>query len=346
MSILGLELGMVLLILLLGFNTGVLSAFFGVGGAFIVTPSLNFLGFSMVQAGATALSFGTITASVAGFKHYLKKNVIFKVGIIIAITATIGVALSEPLYIHLNYLGLADNISRYLYIVMLLSLGIMPLLKKRVNTSKNDNISHSNDNPNFFQKYLIKSSKFDLEKKICSVGLFNMVIVGLLGGFVKVFMGVCGGFFLVPMSVMFLNMKIHKAVGTSLLVILLSNIYAVYLRLSGGNIQIAPIIFLALTAYFGIKIGSKSISNINGSELQVFYSSFLLAMVIGLIMMQLGYERRAMIYNFTLITFVTTIIIIKYYFEFNLIYNRFFKKRFILLVKNNKKIRTLYYKMK
>ncbi|MEJ6951817.1 sulfite exporter TauE/SafE family protein [Natronospora cellulosivora (SeqCode)] len=342
MTILGMDITLIFLIMILGFNTGVVSAFFGVSGSFLVTPSLNILGFPMVQAGATSIAFCTLSSTVAGFKHYMKNNLMIKVGIIIAIISSIGVRISQPLLVYMDSLNLADAFIRNIYIVMLVLLGIAPLLKNR-------NREHSNDSSkksNIFLKYIQRSSNIDLAKGITYISLINMLIIGLLGGFIKVIMGVGGGFFFVPMFALLLNMKTHHAVGTSLLVIILSNLYAVYLHYLSANILLAPIVFLALMAYLGIKIGATAISNIEEHQLRIFYASFLIATAFGVLIMQLGFETIALLYNFSSITLVTTIIVIKYYFGINLIFNSFFKKLFIPYIKNNKTLRFYYNKLK
>lgn len=57
-------------LILIGFNIGVVSGFFGVGGAFILTPLLNILGLPMVSAVGTGLFFAGMVSCVAGIRHY------------------------------------------------------------------------------------------------------------------------------------------------------------------------------------------------------------------------------------------------------------------------------------
>lgn len=64
-----------ILFILLGFNVGILSGFFGVGGCFILTPLLNILGLLMVHAVGTGLFFAVIVSYWGGIRHYLVGNV-------------------------------------------------------------------------------------------------------------------------------------------------------------------------------------------------------------------------------------------------------------------------------
>ena len=70
------------LLILLGFITGILSGFFGVGGCFILTPLLNVLGLPMANAVGTSLFFAVIVSLLGGIKHYLIGNVLISISII------------------------------------------------------------------------------------------------------------------------------------------------------------------------------------------------------------------------------------------------------------------------
>jgi len=89
------NLGNAILLLVIGFCCGVLSGFFGVGGAFILTPTLNILGLPMVNAVATGISFTVISSSIGGIKHYFQKNILLKIGLIVGIITLFGVKASS-----------------------------------------------------------------------------------------------------------------------------------------------------------------------------------------------------------------------------------------------------------
>ena len=72
-----------ILLIFIGFNIGVLSGFFGVGGSFIITPLLNILGLPMINAVGTGLTFSVIVSSFGGIRHYLAGNAIIKISLIV-----------------------------------------------------------------------------------------------------------------------------------------------------------------------------------------------------------------------------------------------------------------------
>jgi uncharacterized membrane protein YfcA len=72
-----------ILLIFIGFNIGLLSGFFGVGGSFIITPLLNILGLPMINSIGIGLTFLVITYSFGGVRHYLTGNTIIKIFLIV-----------------------------------------------------------------------------------------------------------------------------------------------------------------------------------------------------------------------------------------------------------------------
>lgn len=93
-----------LFLILLGFNIGILSGFFGVGGCFILTPLLNIIGLPMVSAVGTGLFFAVVVSFLGGIKHYLAGNAIIKLSIIIGLISFVGIQVSQPLVLCLEKL--------------------------------------------------------------------------------------------------------------------------------------------------------------------------------------------------------------------------------------------------
>ena len=69
-------------LILLGFTVGVIGGFFGVGGAFMVTPALNVFGFPMAYAIGTDMAHIAGKSIVATAKHRKYGNVDMRLGAI------------------------------------------------------------------------------------------------------------------------------------------------------------------------------------------------------------------------------------------------------------------------
>lgn len=302
-----------LLLIMLGFNTGILSGFFGVGGCFILTPLLNILGLPMAQAVGTGLFFAVIVSSLGGFKHYLAGNALIKVSIIMGLLSFVGIRISQPIVIYLDKINLAGSYIRALYIILLLTLGILTL-KKRTNILSND--ARFNLNPlKLFQKLGKFPPRILIEPDGLPVSIWSMVLIALVVGFLQGFLGVGGGFILVPVLILLLNMQPHHAVGTSLVTIVISSIFAAYLYFQDGKVLIPVSLLLGLGSLMGVNFGVSATCNITGDKLKQLYSIFLLLTSIGIALKSLEYNLFSMIYMLILSFSIGLLILFCYYFK-------------------------------
>ena len=116
-----------LILIAIGFSVGVLGGFFGVGGAWVVTPALNGFGFPMAYAIGTDLAHIFGKSIVATAKHRKMGNVDMKLGLISIVGSVIGVEIGARNVMYLTKLGIAGPVVRYIYMFMLFGLGIYML---------------------------------------------------------------------------------------------------------------------------------------------------------------------------------------------------------------------------
>jgi len=302
-----------ILLILLGFNIGILSGFFGVGGCFILTPLLNILGFPMVNAIGTGLFFAVIVSLVGGIKHYLAGNSIIRISLMIGLLSFVGIRLSQPLVIYLDRLHLAEFYIRILYIILLLLLGFLTL-RKNLSDSSHSNLK---DQKKFFLLKWIESipPKIHVESNMLPVSVWLIIIIALLVGFLQGFMGVGGGFILVPMLIIFLDMKPHYAVGTSLATIVISSIFATFLYFQAGKVVVLASLLLCMGSLFGVHFGVSATQYIMGENLKRFYAIFLLLASLGIAMKSFNYHMISICYMLILSIGVGILILIRYYFK-------------------------------
>jgi uncharacterized membrane protein YfcA len=112
-----------LALILLGFTVGVIGGFFGVGGAFMVTPALNVFGFPMAYAIGTDMAHIAGKSIVATFKHRKFGNVDMKLALLMIIGTVLGIELGATLIMWLERIGRIGPIVRVTYMVLLFGLG-------------------------------------------------------------------------------------------------------------------------------------------------------------------------------------------------------------------------------
>ncbi|QDU82580.1 Sulfite exporter TauE/SafE [Polystyrenella longa] len=112
-----------------------------------------------------------------------------------------------------------------------------------------------------------------------------LVLVGLLTGVLSGMFGVGGGFVIVPALVLFSGMKIHRAVGTSLLVIFLISVSGVTSYVAAGReLSLDLTMQFLIGGMFGIWLGGLISRKLKGPTLQkVFATAVVLVAVFVII---------------------------------------------------------------
>lgn len=302
-----------MLFILLGFNVGILSGFFGVGGCFILTPLLNILGLPMASAVGTGLFFAVIVSSLGGIKHYLAGNVLVKVSLIMGLLSFIGIRISQPLVLYLDALQLAGFYIRLLYIILLLALGLLTLKKKTSNTSKYNGVYLKPFK--VFQQFKNLPPKISIEPNTFPISIWPLVMIALVVGCLQGFLGVGGGFILVPVLIVFLNMKPHHAVGTSLVTIVISSSFAAFLYFQAGKVLVPVSLLLGLGSLIGVSFGVSATRNITGEKLKQLYAIFLILASVGIALKSLDYNLFSMGYMLILSIGISLLILFRYYFQ-------------------------------
>ena len=111
------------LLLLLGVMVGNLSGFFGVGGGFLITGGLLVFGVPPVFAVGTGLTLIMGSSLINTLKHRRVGNVDFKLGALMVIGTIPALFAAERLNSHLEEVGIAGPVIRYVYVAFLGTLG-------------------------------------------------------------------------------------------------------------------------------------------------------------------------------------------------------------------------------
>jgi len=119
----------ILLILGMGVGVGVLSGIFGVGGGFLLTPLLFFIGVpSPVAVGTQAAQI--VATSVSGvMAHWRRGNVDFKMGTVLLIGGIVGSTLGVWIFAWLRTLGQIDLVIKLSYVIFLGVIGALMLVE-------------------------------------------------------------------------------------------------------------------------------------------------------------------------------------------------------------------------
>lgn len=279
-------------LLMLGFFVGILGGFFGIGGAFIVTPALNIFGFPMAFAIGTDIAHIFGKSIVATFKHALLRHVDFKLGLIMGLLGMYGVSLGKQSILYLEKIGQVGPIVRMVYIVLLFALGAF-MIKEYYQYTRLDEEQKANAerNKSKLVRWVrgLKVGPFVSfpTSNVKSISLWVIVFLSVFSGFISGFLGVGGGFVRVPIFIYFLGLPTVMAVGTDLFAILITNSWGAYIYALSGKVEIIGALVMLVGAAVGAQIGSVATAYVKGMKIRLYFGITLLLAGAAVLLKQL-----------------------------------------------------------
>ena len=253
----------IFLIVFIGMLVGALSGLFGVGGGFLMTPLLIFLGIPPVVAVGSEAPH-VLASSVSGvIAHWRKKNVDFKMGFFLLSGGIIGSTLGVNLFKLLKTYGQIDIVIQFLFIIFLGFIGISMAFESAKTTLKNYQTT-SAIRTKLHQHSWIHGLPFKLRfhRSKLYISAIPPILIGFFVGVLSAMMGVGGGFIMIPAMVYILGMSTNVVVGTSLFQIIFvtanSTFFQSYLNQT-VDIVLSALMILGgvIGAQIGVRIGTK-----------------------------------------------------------------------------------------
>ena len=264
------------LLLGLGGIVGILSGMFGVGGGFLMTPLLFFIGIPPAVAVATEAN-QIVASSFSGVLAHLKrKTVDLRMGVVLLIGGLIGAALGVQLFNALKAIGQVDLLVKLSYVLFLGIIGslmfvesVRALMKTRGGGSIPTRRKHT----------WVHNLPFKM--KFRTSGLYISVIppilVGVLVGILAAIMGVGGGFIMVPAMIYLLGMPTKVVVGTSLFQIIFVTAFTTLLHATTNyTVDMALAVLLLIGGVVGAQIGARIGVKLKAEQLRVLLALMVL----------------------------------------------------------------------
>ncbi len=262
----------ILIILLSGLFVGFLSGLFGVGGGFLMTPILIFLGIPPATAVATE-STQILGSSVSGATaHGRKNNIDYEIGIFLLVGGIFGSSLGVVFFKFMRESGNIDLIISIMYIIFLAIIGILMFVESALSLFKDSEIKKRTRKKRNFLDSLPLKLKFKRSKIYKSILL--PIIIGSFVGILSALMGVGGGFVMVPAMIYLLKMSTVTAIGTSLFQIVFVTANVTILQATyNQSVDLILAIFLLIGGVIGAQIGSRYTSRFKGEQLRILLAS-------------------------------------------------------------------------
>ena len=270
-------------ILLLSGIVGVLSGLFGVGGGFLMTPFLIFLGVPPAYAVANEANNILATSVSGSTTHYLKNTLDYKMGLLIVVGGSIGTALGIYTFSYFKGIGKIDTVISLAYMYILAIIGSLMLVEslREIDRAKRNIVVKKKLHVHYWIHGLPLRMRFPKSKLYESI--FTPIIIGLLVGFIAAIMGIGGAFILVPAMIYIIKMPTKLVPGTSLFVTIFVSVIVTFLHsFNYGSIDLLLVAMLVVGSIIGVQIGQKLGEKINSSGLRALLAILLLVVGIAI----------------------------------------------------------------
>ena len=270
----------VILLLGIGGGVGFLSGLFGVGGGFLLTPLLIFIGIPAPVAVASGAN-QVLGASVSGVVvHWRRGNVDVKMGVMLLIGALSGSWLGVWLFGLLRQIGQINLVISLSYVVLLGSIGSLMLIEG-LNTlfaARKGMPRVQNRGPHRHTWMHGLPLKMRFYRSHLYISAILPVSVGLVGGILSSIMGVGGGFLMVPLMIYLIGMRTAVVVGTSLFMVIFVTANVTFLQAQQYHtVDIVLTLLMLVGGVVGAQIGARMAPRIPADKLRVMLAVLVLA---------------------------------------------------------------------
>jgi uncharacterized protein len=273
----------VFVLLGLGGAVGFLSGVFGVGGGFLLTPLLIFIGIPPAVAVASAAN-QLVGASVSGaIAHWRRGNVDFQMGFVLLIGGFLGSGLGVWLFAVLRRNGQVELAVSVLYVALLGVLGVMMLIEstRAILRQRHPHGARRKLHTHMWIHGLPLKMRFRRSKLYISATV--PAGLGFLVGILSAVMGVGGGFVMVPAMIYMLGMPTAVVPGTSLLQIVFVAANVTVLQAVGnGTVDAVLTMVLLVGGVVGAQLGTRFGGYLRGEQLRALLALLVLAVAVKL----------------------------------------------------------------
>ena len=242
----------------IGGIVGFLSGLFGVGGGFLITPLLFFIGIPPAVAVATGAN-QVVASSISGVLAQLRRKAVdFRMGTVLLVGGMTGSALGVWVFARLSAIGQVDLFVQLSYVLFLGFVGAMMLqesLRSMWRARKAGGVVVRRAHVHTWVHGMPLKMKFRASGLYISV--IPPLLIGAFVGFLSAVMGVGGGFIMVPAMIYLLGMPTKVVIGTSLFQIIFTTGFTTVMHaVSSQTVDLLLAMMLILGGVVGAQFGA------------------------------------------------------------------------------------------
>ncbi len=267
-------------LIILGIGVGVIGGFFGMGGAWMVTPGLNILGFPMAFAIGTDIAHMAGKSLISTMRHGKFGNVDYKLGFIMLFGTVVGFEVGAQMIMWLERIGKVDMVVRWIYLLLLAFITWMVFTDVAKRKAKEraaiaagkevDKLATGLEWHKTLHKIKIPPMvNLDVAGIHCSAWL--PIAVSFFTGWMAGILGIGGGLIRMPSLIYLVGCPTHVAVGTDLFEVMISGLYGAASYTFKGRTELVAAIIMLIGAAVGAQIGAVATKYIKGYGIRIAF---------------------------------------------------------------------------
>ena len=262
---------------------GILSGLFGVGGGFLMTPFLIFLGVPPTYAVPNEANNILATSISGSTTHWLKNTLDYKMGLMIVVGGIAGTIVGIITFTYFKEIGKINIVISLAYMYVLAIIGTLMFVQGigEIDRARKKIVLRKKLHSHYWIHGLPLKMRFKKSKLYESA--FAPIIIGIIVGFIAAIMGIGGAFILVPAMIYIIGMPTKLVPGTSLFVtIFVSAIVTILHAFNYGTIDLILVTILVIGSILGVQVGQKLGEFVDSPELKTLLAVLLLAVGIAI----------------------------------------------------------------
>ncbi len=280
-------------LVILGLGVGIIGGFFGMGGAWMVTPGLNILGFPMAFAIGTDIAHMAGKSLISTMRHGKFGNVDYRLSVIMIVGTVVGFEIGAQMIMWFERIGKIDLYVRWLYVILLILIAWMVFadVAKRKKKEREaaasgkelDRLATGIEWHKTLHKIKIPPMMHFKEAQIyCSAWL--PIFVSFLTGWLAGILGIGGGLIRMPSLIYFVGVPTHVAVGSDLFEVMISGLYGAGTYTYKGRTELLAAVIMLFGAAVGAQVGTVATKYIKGYGIRVAFGIAVIGCMVSVIM--------------------------------------------------------------
>jgi uncharacterized protein len=272
----------VLLIFVMGLAVGFISGMFGIGGGFLMTPLLIFVGIAPAVAVASVTTHIAASSFTGAITYWRRRALDPALALMLLVGGILGTSAGVWLFSLLRAIGQLDLTIGLSYLVLLGTVGSLMVVESvraiiRARQGKPAEIRRGGSHT------WIHGLPFKLRFKQSKIYVSTIPVwgIGFFIGFIGAVMGIGGGFLLVPMLIYLLRVPTSIVIGTSMMLTLVTMALATIMHAATNHlVDVVLALILMVGGVTGAQFGARAGQKIRSEQLRLLLG--LLVLAVGL----------------------------------------------------------------